>query len=305
MTTLEEIISKEKPRINILAKKKEKVVEAFINSINQACAVWLTEKPDSVKALKNYFDYFLPELYTVFAYGGTLATDVSIFATKKGEPRLYWNAYGLARILAKCNCTISIAEIVYENDPVKKIKSSLIDGKFVQTFEHEPLLNGDKGEIIGSYCAYREPGGTDKIFWLSREELDQARRDSTMKDIWEKNPLSMMKTVTVRKCAKKLLPFLGKENPKLFAQLSSQTSDNAGRNPADAFKNYQPEDGPPPKATSNEEKAQVDDEYSVEETPPKKVSKKAKKPEPKPEPETEPVDEDDEQVDDSKKEMGF
>lgn len=107
------------------------------------------------------------------------------------------------------------AHVVYENDPVFEIEQGLSP-----VLRHVPLVEGDRGEIIGAYAIARLTEGTAKFEFMRRDEIDKIRSLSKQPAgmAWQDFFAEMCRKTVIRRLMK-YLPL----SPEVASQINAAT----------------------------------------------------------------------------------
>jgi recombination protein RecT len=117
--------------------------------------------------------------------------------------------------------------LVYEKE-IEQGRFTYKDGAKV-VLEHEPILFGDKGKVVGGYCVAEYPDGVVHPLWMSYDEIEKVRASSKAKDSgpwvqwWE---MMALKTIIRRLC--KYIPTNPDSGQKLERAVIADTQADMG-----------------------------------------------------------------------------
>ncbi len=128
-----------------------------------------------------------------------------VVSTEKGRKlcRYMPMVFGLIKQILQCGAAKAVkAVIVYENE-VKEGRFRMLEGT-VQGIHHEPILAGEKGEMVGVYSIATIDAGVFKFEWMDKEAVLDVRKESKYGAVWERWPTEMWKKTVIRRLRKSL-----------------------------------------------------------------------------------------------------
>ncbi len=109
---------------------------------------------------------------------------------------------GYIDLVKRCTPVVDIrGNLVYEKE-IEQGRFVYKDGAKV-ILEHEPILYGDRGKVVGGYCVADYGNGVVHPYWMNYDEIEKVRASSKAKDSgpwvqwWE---MMAMKTIIRRLC---------------------------------------------------------------------------------------------------------
>jgi recombination protein RecT len=117
--------------------------------------------------------------------------------------------FGLIKQILQSGAALTVkAVIVYRNetlfDPaLGRARFQLLEGT-TPGIHHEPLLEGDKGEMIGAYAIAEVQRGVFKHEWMDKAAILDVQAESKTDKVWKRWPTEMWKKTVVRRLRKSL-----------------------------------------------------------------------------------------------------
>lgn len=140
--------------------------------------------------------------------------------------------FGLIKQILDCGAALAVKAVIVYREEARTGRFKLLEGT-VQGIHHEPILEGDKGDMIGAYAIATITPGVFKFEWMDKVAIEDVQAESRTDKVWKRWPTEMWKKTAIRRLRKTLngtSRIIDMEAKELFPQFAQSTHPQLGHN---------------------------------------------------------------------------
>jgi recombinational DNA repair protein RecT len=111
--------------------------------------------------------------------------------------------FGLIKQILDCGAALTVKAIIVYSEEAKTGRFRMLEGT-VQGIHHEPILEGDKGHMIGAYAIAMVKPNVFKFEWMDRIAIEDVQKEAKTDKVWLRWPTEMWKKTAIRRLRKSL-----------------------------------------------------------------------------------------------------
>jgi len=111
--------------------------------------------------------------------------------------------FGLIKQILDCGAALAVKAVIVYSHEEQTGRFKLLEGT-VQEIHHEPILTGEKGEMIGAYALATIAPGVFKYEWMDKPAILDVKAESKTDKVWTRWPTEMWKKTVIRRLRKSL-----------------------------------------------------------------------------------------------------
>ena len=111
--------------------------------------------------------------------------------------------FGLIKQILQSGAAKSVKAVIVYQKEVDQGRFTLLEGT-TPGIHHQPILTGDKGEMVGAYAVAQVAADVFKFEWMDKHAILDVKKEAKTSNVWDRWPTEMWKKTAVRRLRKSL-----------------------------------------------------------------------------------------------------